>query len=96
MRGRGTRERNRPINLCVDNVSRMAREYRGIMLYHPLTAQHLLSKVGTASAELGRHASGNKLNIGQQVYRDYKAIRLFVLNPGKKTAVNRRKGNGRK
>ncbi|MFG6375177.1 MAG: type IV secretion system DotC family protein [Desulfovibrio sp.] len=81
--------------LYADNVSRMAREYRGIMLYHLLTAQHLLSKVGTASAELGRHASGNKLNIGQQVYRITRPS-AFVLNPGKKTAVNRRKGNGRK
>ena len=71
--------------LYVDNVSRMAREYRGIMLYHLLTAQHLLSKVGTASARLGRHASGNKLNIGQHVYRITRPS-AFVLNPGKRPA----------
>lgn len=76
--------------LYADNVSRMAREYRGIMLYHLLTAQHLLSKVGTASAELGRHASGNKLNIGQQVYRITKPS-AFVLNPGKKPVSSQRK-----
>ena len=76
--------------LYADNVSRMAREYRGIMLYHLLTAQHLLSKVGTASAELGRHASGNKLNIGQQVYRITQPS-AFVLNPGKKPVSSQRK-----
>jgi hypothetical protein len=57
--------------LFADNVARMAREYRGVMLYHLLTAQHLLSKVGTASADLGMKTSdgGNKLHIGQKVYR---------------------------
>ena len=57
--------------LYTDNVSRMVRDYRGIMLYHLLTAQHLLSEVHTASADLGMKTSdnGNKLNIGQKVYR---------------------------
>lgn len=57
--------------LFADNVARMTREYRGVMLYHLLTAQHLLSRVGTASADLGMKTSdnGNKLNIGQRVYR---------------------------
>ena len=49
--------------LYADNVSRMARSYRGVMLYHLLTAQHLLSRVNTASADLGtrRSDNGNKL-----------------------------------
>ena len=49
----------------------MVRQYRGIMLYHLLTAQHLLSRVNTASADLGMKTSdnGGKLNIGQKVYR---------------------------
>ena len=55
--------------LYADNVSRMARSYRGVMLYHLLTAQHLLSRINTASADLGTRASDNKLNIGQKVYR---------------------------
>ena len=57
--------------LYADNVARMVRNYRGIMLYHLLTAQHLLSRVDTASADMGMHISsnGNKLNIGQKVYR---------------------------
>ena len=57
--------------LYADNVSRMARSYRGVMLYHLLTAQHLLSRVNTASADLGMRQSdnGSKLNIGQRVYR---------------------------
>jgi len=57
--------------LFADNVARMVRNYRGIMLYHLLTAQHLLSRVDTASADLGMHTSdkGNKLHIGQKVYR---------------------------
>lgn len=58
-------------HLYADNVSRMARQYRGIMLYHLLTAQHLLSRVNMASAEVGMKTSdnGNKLHIGQKVYR---------------------------
>ena len=58
-------------HLYADNVSRMVRTYRGVMLYHLLTAQHLLSRVNTASAELGSKTtdSGNKLHIGQKVYR---------------------------
>lgn len=57
--------------LYADNVSRMARTYRGVMLYHLLTAQHLLSKINTASADLGMKTTdnGNKLHIGQKVYR---------------------------
>ena len=55
--------------LYADNVSRMARSYHGVMLYHLLTAQHLLSRINTASADLGIRASDNKLNIGQKVYR---------------------------
>ena len=57
--------------LYADNISRMVRQYRGVMLYHLLTAQHLLSTVNTASAELGMKTTdgGNKLHIGQKVYR---------------------------
>lgn len=55
--------------LYEDNVSRMVRNYRGVMLYHLLTAQHLLSRVETASGDLGMHTSGNKLHIGQKIYR---------------------------
>ena len=57
--------------LYADNVSRMARQYRGVMLYHLLTAQHLLSQVNTASADLGMKTTdnGSKLHIGQKVYR---------------------------
>lgn len=57
--------------LYVDNVASMTRTYRGIMLYHLLTAQHLLSHVNIASADMGLHISdeGNKLHIGQNVYR---------------------------
>ena len=49
----------------------MVRSYRGAMLYHLLTAQHLLSRISTASYDLGMHTTdnGNKLNIGQRVYR---------------------------
>lgn len=68
--------------LYADNVARLGREYRGIMLYHLLTAQHLLSKVNAASADLGRHAVGNKLNIGQRVYR-ITSPSSFILNPDK-------------
>ncbi len=75
--------------LYADNVSRMARSYRGVMLYHLLTAQHLLSRVNTASADLGtrRSDNGNKLNIGQKVYR-ITAPSTFTVAP----AAPRKKG----
>lgn len=74
--------------LYADNVSRMARSYRGVMLYHLLTAQHLLSRVNTASADLGtrRSDNGNKLNIGQKVYR-ITAPSAFTVAP-----ASRKKG----
>lgn len=57
--------------LYADNVARMTRSYRGAMLYHLLTAQHLLSRIRTASSETGMRTSGkgNLLHIGQRVYR---------------------------
>lgn len=75
--------------LYADNVSRMARSYRGVMLYHLLTAQHLLSRVNTASSDLGtrRFDNGNKLNIGQKVYR-ITAPSAFTVAP----AASRKKG----
>lgn len=75
--------------LYADNVSRMARSYRGVMLYHLLTAQHLLSRVNTASSDLGtrRSDNGNKLNIGQKVYR-ITAPSAFTVAP----AASRKKG----
>ena len=75
--------------LYADNVSRMARSYRGVMLYHLLTAQHLLSRVNTVSSDLGtrRSDNGNKLNIGQKVYR-ITAPSAFTVAP----AASRKKG----
>ena len=75
--------------LYADNVSRMARSYRGVMLYHLLTAQHLLSRVNTASADLGtrRSENGNKLNIGQKVYRITAPSAFTVATP-----ASRKKG----
>lgn len=57
--------------LYADNVARMTRSYRGAMLYHLLTAQHLLSRIRTASSETGIRTSGkgNLLHIGQRIYR---------------------------
>ncbi len=57
--------------LYADNVAHLTRSYRGVMLYHLLTAQDLLSRVHTASADMGLHVTdnGNKLNIDQKVYR---------------------------
>jgi hypothetical protein len=67
--------------LYADNVARMTRQYRGIMLYHLLTAQRLLSKVGSASARLPLNASDSKLYIGQQVYR-ITAPSRFLMDAG--------------
>jgi hypothetical protein len=70
-------------HLYVDNVARMARQYRGVMLYHLLTARHILSRVNTASADLGMKTAdnGNKLNIGQRIYR-ITAPSVFTVTPG--------------
>jgi hypothetical protein len=67
--------------LYADNVAGMTRQYRGVMLYHLLTAQHLLSRVNTASANLGLKTSdqGGKLHIGQKVYR-ITAPSAFTVN----------------
>ena len=72
--------------LYADNVSRMARSYRGVMLYHLLTAQHLLSRVNTASADLGMRASdnGDKLNIGQNRITSPSAFTVAPPAPRKK------------
>ncbi|HIW77636.1 MAG TPA: type IV secretion system DotC family protein [Candidatus Bilophila faecipullorum] len=77
--------------LYADNVSRMARSYRGVMLYHLLTAQHLMSRVTTASADLGTRQSdnGNKLNIGQKVYR-ITAPSAFTVSPPARTKGGKR------
>jgi hypothetical protein len=76
--------------LYADNVSRMVRQYRGVMLYHLLTAQHLLSQVNAASANLGMKTSsdGEKLNIGQKVYR-ITAPSMFVT-PSADTSKKRK------
>lgn len=56
--------------LYTDNVARMVRDYRGIMLYHLLTAQQLLTQVQTASSDLGANISdSSKMHLGQTVYR---------------------------
>jgi hypothetical protein len=69
--------------LFADNVARMTRQYRGIMLYHLLTAQRLLSKVGSASANLPLNASDSKLYIGQHVYRITAPSRFLPNEKGK-------------
>ena len=75
--------------LYADNVSRMARSYRGVMLYHLLTAQHLMSRVNTASADLGTRTQGNKLNIGQKVYR-ITAPSAFTVAPARQKKGGKR------
>ena len=75
--------------LYADNVSRMARSYRGVMLYHLLTAQHLLSRVNTASADLGTRTQGNKLNICQKVYR-ITAPSAFTVAPARQKKGGKR------
>lgn len=77
-------------HLYEDNVARMTREYRGIILYHLLTAEHLISNLATASADMGRHISGNKLNIGQHVYRITRPS-SFIAAPGKNLSKAARK-----
>jgi len=60
---------NEADQLYADNVARMVRQYRGIMLYHLLSAQHILSRVHTASAPVALSNSETMLYIGQKVYR---------------------------
>ncbi len=71
--------------LYADNVAHMTRSYRGVMLYHLLTAQDLLSRVHTASADMGLHVTdkGNKLHIGQKVYRITAPSRFIIPKEAK-------------
>ncbi len=62
------------------NISRMARDFRGITLYHLLTAQNLLSRAKTAKADMGIHINNNKMYIGQKVYRITSPSR-FIKKP---------------
>lgn len=81
--------------LFVDNVSRMVRDYRGVMLYHLLTAQHLLSRVGTSSAMLGSRVSGNKMALGQHVYR-ITSPAVFTPPTSKKSGKTETRKRGRR
>lgn len=64
--------------LYKENVARMTRDYRGIMLYHLLTAQHLLTQVNVAESDLGIHVKNEKMHLGQKVYRITRPSRFVV------------------
>ncbi len=80
--------------LFADNVARMVRDYRGVMLYHLLTAQNLISKVKTAHADLGMNISnsGNRLNIGQRVFRITDPSAFVVPKPASQTKSSTKRG----
>lgn len=82
-------------NLFTDNVSRLVRDYRGVLLYHLLTAQHLLSRVRTADADLGVRVTGdgNRMNLGQKVYRITEPS--FFVTPRAEQVKDRRNKHGR-
>jgi hypothetical protein len=67
--------------MFLDNVSRMVRDYRGIMLYHLLSAQSMMSRVSTASADLGVHIKDNKMHLAQKVYRITSPSEFTVPSP---------------
>jgi len=75
--------------LYADNVARMVRQYRGIMLYHLLSAQHILSKVHTASAPVALSHNDTMLYIGQKVYRITAPSRFTPGRSSHETAVPR-------
>jgi len=81
--------------LYADNVARMTRQYRGIMLYHLLTAQSLLSKVSSASASQPLNASDSKLYVGQHVYRITAPSRFLTDTADVKPDVKAVKGKKR-
>ena len=80
--------------LFADNVARMVRDYRGVMLYHLLTAQHLISEVKTAHADLGMNItnSGNRLNIGQRVFRITDPSAFVVPKPTSQKKSSTKRG----
>ena len=80
--------------LFADNVARMVRDYRGVMLYHLLTAQNLISKVKTAHADLGMNISnsGNRLNIGQRVFRITDPSAFVVPKPASQKKSSTKRG----
>lgn len=51
------------------NLSRMKRDISGMVLYHKLLAEHMVSAPFVAKAELGVTGNGNHLRINDQVLR---------------------------
>lgn len=55
--------------LFLQNISQLVRDYKGVMLYHILLAQNLLTKTQMAASKATTNISKNKMHIGQKVFR---------------------------
>lgn len=56
-------------DLYITNISRLVRDYKGVMLYHILTAKNMLTSVQTASTEPVTNINDKKMFLQQKVFR---------------------------
>ncbi len=52
-----------------DNIFRLVRDYKGILLYHMLAAEKLLTEPKLADSAFNTHISKNKMFINQRVFK---------------------------
>ncbi|MFN7096542.1 MAG: type IV secretion system DotC family protein [Gammaproteobacteria bacterium] len=75
-------------NIFADNVARLKRDYNGMILYHELVDQNMISVPFVASTNLGVTGGGNAMSVNDQVQR---LTNLPTLNPNSqywKPAIN--------
>jgi defect-in-organelle-trafficking protein DotC len=63
-----------------DQLARLTRDYRGMIIYHQLLAEHMVSKPFVASMQLGVTGDGKSMNINDQVLR-ITALPTLKINP---------------
>lgn len=75
-------------NIFSDNVARLKRDYEGMVLYHELVDQNMISVPYVASTDLGVTGGGSSMSVNDQVQR---LTNLPTLNPNSqywKPAIN--------
>lgn len=69
-----------------DQLARLTRDYRGMIIYHQLLAEHMVSKPYVASMQLGVTGDGKSMNINDQVLR-ITALPSLKTNPSSWRAI---------
>ena len=74
--------------LYSDNVARLTRDYKGVLLFHMLAAEKILTEPNLAKANFGVHVSNNKMFIDQKVFRITKPSEFNKDSKKWKTLIN--------